>query len=124
MIKSLTLLTFSFLFAVNSFSATKNFSAFSYKGDIFVTVLGDSCNTFSGSLSVDDFCKNDRTIENKVIICGVDLRVISTEMACLSKNDPKPHVFKINLDKSNIAKEASFLKIKYRGKSIKLKLDR
>jgi len=99
------------------------FSAFTEKNVLYVTILGDSCNLYSGGIAVSNFCDENRTTRNLAFFCPVTLNVLSSFMAC-PKDDVKPHVFTINLDDKNIAHEAQTLEITYKSETVSIPLIR
>src|SRR5262245_29372119 len=95
------------------------FSAFASGNDLFVTILGDSCNSFGGSLEVAAFCKEGRSTTNYVTQCTADLVVRSTKMACFDKKKA-PKVLEMSL--REVAAEAQTLVLKYDDQEIEIKL--
>ena len=88
-----------------------------------MTVPGDSCNAFGGSLVVDSLCADDRLTKNRVTFCPVKAQIFGTQMSC---NDTEfvPVIVKIDLDENNVAKEAQTLILSYWGKTIEVSINK
>ena len=112
----------SVLLTLSSFAATPDFSAFSKDGELYVTVLGDTCNNYTGSLNVDSTCREDRAFENLATHCEASLMIKKTKMAC--KPGYMPKVMKINLNDNNVAKESRNMSLSYGNDTIEVALDR
>ena len=86
-------------------------------------ISGDSCNNFTGSLKVNENCKEDRVRENYAIACRVELFVKQTKMFC---GDIKPVnvVLNIDLKSSNVANESELLLLSYGGEVIEVDINK
>ena len=100
-------------------SMAANFSAFAQGRTLYVTIMGDDCNGFGGSLQVANFCKKSRMTRNYAPVCEASLLVRQTKMACRSS---KPVVLELDLDEQDVATEAQTLVLDYFGKSIEVDL--
>lgn len=98
-----------------------NFSAFSVGDTLYVTLLGDGCNSYGGSLEVDPLCRSDRMTKNFSPTCQAGLQVMATELACLGGRS-KPVVLEISLNKSKIAPEAQELELTYGDSQVTVQL--
>ena len=100
-------------------SMAANFSAFAQGRTLYVTIMGDDCNGFGGSLEVASFCKKSRMTRNYAPVCEASLLVRQTKMACRSS---KPVVLEIDMDEQDVATEAQTLVLDYYGKTIEVDL--
>jgi hypothetical protein len=117
-------LVFVFAFALAAHGADgPHFSAFSVGDELHVTVLGDSCNEYSGHLEVAPSCKEGRPNKNRVRICTVDLHVTMTEMPCRN-HTLVPRTMTLSLDQAGVAKEAVIMNLSYNGNGVEIWLDR
>lgn len=91
---------------------TPNFSAFVKDNVLYATIMGDSCNTYIGSLKVDGLCQKGRMILNYAEECDATLEVSITRMYCYDQT-PTPHVVKIDLNEAGVTEEAKVLHLKY-----------
>ncbi|MBT3981132.1 MAG: hypothetical protein HOE90_07245 [Bacteriovoracaceae bacterium] len=110
------------LSAVSLAAASTDFSAFSVGDKLYVTVLGDSCNSIRPSLLVAENCKDDRVMKNLAYRCTVKFSYASTKMYCNDK-EPVPRVMSLSLSQSNVAKEAKLLYLEFNAQHIKVQLD-
>lgn len=120
--KLLTMISVLFSIAAFATESSPQFSAFTSKGQLYVTILGDTCNNFIGRLEVDALCNDDRMTRNHASVCEVSLSVISTKMAC--GPGVKPRVLTMDLQKAKVAKEAVLLKLNYRGQELEVPVNR
>jgi hypothetical protein len=91
--------------------ASAEFSAFTSKNILYVTLLGD-CNTNSGRIGVSDQCDKNRPTRDYVIFCEAKLHIFATEIGC-GADSIRPRVLKIDLSNSNVAPEAQLLRLNY-----------
>lgn len=103
--------------------AASNFSAFANGDKLYVTTLGDTCNTYTGTLTVSKSCDERRLTRNFAISCKAELSVMATELFCGEETDSTPKVMEISLAKNNVAKEAKNLKLTYNGSTINVSLN-
>ncbi len=100
-------------------------SAFTHDNNLYLTILGDSCNTLSASLKVDDLCRRDRVTANQVKDCRVDLLVMSTAMACEEQTTlPTAKVIKIDLAQTLVDNHATRLIIGQGENKMVVKINR
>lgn len=98
------------------------FSAEVVGDELFVTISGDSCNDFTGSLRVDDYCADSRPEKDLVTTCSADLLVTQTTMDC-HDDAPVPRVLFINLNETDVAKEAEVLVLRYMNEEVEVRLN-
>lgn len=116
----------TFIFILLFISGLQNamagsFSAFGQNGQLYITILGDSCNGYGGGLKVDPLCDKNRGMENYASMCSAELSVISTTAFCGNLNDT-PKVLIIDIESSTIAPEAEVLNLRYAGEEVQVKL--
>ena len=98
-----------------------SFSLLAQNGNLYVTIMGDSCNRYTANLNVAENCRDDRRTRNIVSTCTAELRVGMTKMACRdSKRVPK--LLTLNLKDQNVAKEAKTLVLSRHGESVSVQL--
>jgi hypothetical protein len=121
--KLLVLLT---IFTALNFAkaADPEFSAFTSNNVLYVTVMGDSCNGYSGELLVDPSCKSDRLTRNLAPVCYATLRVSRTRMNCDGPDNSTPRMLKIDLEEAKVAHEAVILRLTYRESRIDVKINK
>jgi hypothetical protein len=104
-------------------AAGPEFGAFVTDNVLYVTFLGDNCNSYNASLQVEGLCHKGRMTMNYASQCGADLMVGSTKMACHSM-EVEPHTFAIKLSETDVAPEAKVLFLKFNGKKTKVKINK
>lgn len=105
-----------------AFSAPANFGAFTYKNQLYVTLLGD-CNTASAGLVITPLCRKDRMTRNYVIECGAEIVVAKTRMTCPTE-EIVPKVFTFNLSQEPVAPEAVEIELKYQNQTVKTTINK
>ncbi len=108
------------LLFIPSLSFAADFSAYVEDRQLYITINGDACNYFEGSLNVSPSCKADRLTKNLAGFCRASINILATEMAC---DEFKPVTVQIDLDKNNVAPEAELLELTYRGETIEVTVD-
>jgi hypothetical protein len=111
-----TLLFAISIFALPGFSralplSTPQWSAFTSQNDLYVTVMGDTCNHIRGGLRVPAHCDKHRSTKNGVISCTVELQLASTKMAC-PDGPAVARVVRIPLSETDYAPEAKGLTLR------------
>lgn len=100
---------FTSTFAVAS-KTNPDASAFTKNGVLYLTILGDDCNSKAVSLDVAGICREDRLTRNWAATCLAEVLVKSTKMGC---RGTKAEVYEIDLDKANVAKESTTLYLSF-----------
>jgi hypothetical protein len=91
---------------------------------LFLTVLGNNCDSLSGGIQVDASCNADRLTKNFALTCQADVIVKrETHNQCLAAI-PKGHTFQIDLAKSKVAKEARNLILNYGDEIIHVQINK
>ncbi len=98
------------------------FSAFTSGGKLYVTILGDDCNSMGARLVVPKECRQDRETRDLVYQCTVGLSVWSTRMACPGRKHV-PRSFEIDLKESGLTRELRELTIHYHGPDVTVKIN-
>ena len=97
------------------------FSAFNQGDTLYVTIIGDNCNSYGGRLQVASSCLEDRMTENYAVSCYATLSVLSTKMFC--GPGYKARVLEINLREAKVAQEAKKLTLNYLDEEITIDID-
>lgn len=113
---------FSVLLLSGIAQAAPTASAFTHKGMLYITVLGDKCNSISGGLEVDGICRDDRMTQNYAEECSAEVQLMQTEMYC--GEDVEARVVTLDLQKENVAREAKTLHLRYGGEVITVEVNR
>jgi len=104
-------------------SESKPFSAFISTNILYVTVLGDTCNTLSGTLDVEESCRADVSGRDAVDICKARLEITSTRKACPDRRRV-PHVLEIDLQENRVAPESRVLLLTHEEVTLRLLVNR
>lgn len=113
---------FSVLLLSGITQASPNASAFTHGGKLYITVLGDKCNSISGGLEVDGICRDDRMTRNYAVECSADVQLMQTEMYC--GQDVEARVVTLDLQKENVAREAKILNLRFGTEVITVEVKR
>ncbi len=116
------LVVLSTMFSLNVFASNPEFSAFTSKNVLYVTLLGD-CNHYGAQLEVAGICHEDRLTANYVKTCPAELMVVKTEMGCPNA-DLKPKVLVVDLKEAKVAKEATELELSYGGHKVNVQINK
>jgi len=109
------------LMVLSTSAQLPGFSAFSDGDNVYVTVLGDSCNYKTANLKVSQSCQEDRLTKNIARSCNAELFISTSKMICFD-NKLVPKVITLNLDDENVAQEAAVLKLTNDGVTIRVRL--
>ncbi|MFN8790589.1 MAG: hypothetical protein ACK5Y2_03940 [Bdellovibrionales bacterium] len=104
-------------------SESSSFSAFISTNILYVTVLGDTCNTLTGSLEVEESCRADVPRREPVETCQARLEISTTRKACPDRRRV-PHVLEIDLRESRVAPDARILLLNHEDTTLRLRVNR
>lgn len=94
-------------------------SAFVNGRTLYVTVLGD-CNSMHANLEVEPLCNDKRLTKNFAVKCSAQLSITATELFCAGIK--KAHVIEIDLNETDLAREAQLLNLGVMGRTLQVRL--